>query len=149
MAGWEDGTRTAAGEAGEVSSIITFLLRGMENKKITSYRDLIVWNKAMDLVLEIYTISSYFPREEMYSLTAQIKKSSISIPSNIAEGSRRSTKKDFRSFLVVAYGSGAELETQIEIAKRLDYIKVDKTKTVDMLLSEVMKMLNKLIKNLE
>ncbi|MEK7452615.1 MAG: four helix bundle protein [Patescibacteria group bacterium] len=116
--------------------------------KINSYKDLIVWQRSMQLVENIYKITEKFPKEEIYGLTAQMRRSAVSIPSNIAEGSCRGTRKDYAQFLRMAYGSGAELETQIEIAKRLlgkqkiDYSDVDK------FLDEVMKMLNSLIKRL-
>src|SRR5436190_22601042 len=96
-----------------------------------TYKDLTVWQKSMDLVVAIYTLTEGFPKSEMYGLTAQMRRSAVSIPSNIAEGRRRGSRKDYRQFLIVAYASGAELETQVEIAKRLglgadpDYSKVD------------------------
>ena len=90
-----------------------------------------------------------FPREEIYGLTSQMRRSAISIPSNIAEGKRRGTRKDYCQFLVVAYGSGAELETQIEIAKMLSFGKNLNYDTIDKLIEEVMKMLNKLISSLQ
>ncbi|MFA6183761.1 MAG: four helix bundle protein [Parcubacteria group bacterium] len=82
---------------------------------LNSYRDLIVWQKAMELVTEIYKLTDKFPKEEIYGIVSQMRRCAISIPSNIAEGRRRDGKKDFRRFLIIAYGSGAELETQIEI----------------------------------
>lgn len=84
-----------------------------------SYKGLIVWQKSMDLVTKVYRLTESFPREEMYGLTSQVRRAAISIPSNIAEGRLRSSRKEFRNFLFTAYASGAELETQIEIAKRL------------------------------
>ena len=101
----------------------------------------------MELVDEIYRLTAQFPREEIYGLSSQMRRAAVSIPSNIAEGRRRG-KKEFHQFLLIAYGSGAELETQIEISKRqlfgknLDYCKVD------LLLEEVMKMLNKILSSL-
>jgi len=120
----------------------------MNNKTIHSYKDLIVWQRAIELVIEIYNLTEKFPKEEIYGLTSQIRRSAVSIPSNIAEGRFRGTKKDYLHFLRIAYGSGAELETQIEISKRLpktkdlDYIKVGT------FLEEVMKMLNTMIRKL-
>ncbi len=113
---------------------------------ISSYKDLIVWQRAVELVVEIYKLTEDFPKEEIYGLTAQMRRSAVSIPSNIAEGRFRGTKKDYSQFLRIAYGSGAELETQIEIAKRLP-----KTKDMDYLkagslLEETMKMLNVIIR---
>lgn len=112
--------------------------------KIESYKNLIVWQKAMDLVTAIYKITAGFPREETYSLSLQIKRAAISIPSNIAEGSRRSSRKDFRNFLLIAFGSGSELETQLEIARRLSFVTKNDLVLAENLLSEVMKMINKL-----
>ncbi|OGG86591.1 hypothetical protein A3B87_01970 [Candidatus Kuenenbacteria bacterium RIFCSPHIGHO2_02_FULL_39_13] len=115
---------------------------------MNSYKDLIVWQKAMELVVEIYKLTESFPKEELYGLTSQIRRSVISIPSNIAEGSRRVSRKDFRNFLMIAYGSGAELETQIEIAKKLAFTRMSEFTAVDNLLCEVMKILNKMTHNL-
>ncbi len=113
-----------------------------------SYKDLIVWQRSMELVVEVYKLCEQYPKEEIYGLTSQTKRSAVSIPSNIAEGRFRGTKKDFTQFLRIAYASGAELETQIEIAKRLGKTKnLDYTK-VDQLLLEVMKMLNKMIRGM-
>jgi four helix bundle protein len=117
--------------------------------KISSYKDLIVWQKSMNLVVELYNLSEQFPKAEIYGLTSQIRRAAVSIPSNIAEGSRRGTKKDFRHFLLNAYGSGSELETQIEIAKRLPFGKTISFDQADSLLSEVMKMLNKMCFSLQ
>ena len=121
----------------------------METKGINSYKDLIVWQKSMELVKSIYELTAHFPKEEIYGLTSQIKRSAVSIPSNIAEGKRRGTRKDYRQFLIVEYGSGAELETQIEIAKMLQFGKNLNYDTIDKLIEEVMKMLNKLISSLQ
>ena len=116
---------------------------------IYSYKDLIVWQKSMDLVVAVYELTEQYPKSEMYGLTSQTRRSAVSIPSNIAEGRRRSSRKDYRQFLIVAYGSGAELETQIEIAKRLPFGKnLDYTK-VNNLLNEVMRMLNKMTSDLK
>ena len=121
----------------------------METKEINSYKDLIVWEKSMKLVKSVYEITANFPKEEIYGLSSQMKRSAVSIPSNIAEGKRRGTRKDYRQFLVIAYGSGAELETQIEIAKMLALGKNINYDTIDKALEEVMKMLNKLISSLQ
>lgn len=114
-----------------------------------SYKDLIVWQKSIDLVVAVYELAEYFPKSEVFGLSSQMKRSAVSIASNIAEGSKRGTKKDFRQFLLMAYGSGAELETQIFIAKKLPFGKSLNYKTVDALLEEVMKMLNRLTANFE
>ena len=89
---------------------------------VKDYRELIVWQKAMDLVETIYRITGTFPREEIYGLTTQIRRAAISIPSNIAEGNGRNTTRDYVHFLGMAYGSVKEVETQAFIAERLRYI---------------------------
>ena len=119
----------------------------MEKQKIHSYKDLIVWQKSIDLVTVIYDLTDRFPKSEIYGLTSQMRKSAVSISSNIAEGKMRGTKKDYRHFLLNSFGSEAELETQIEISKRLKFGKLDYSK-VDRLLNEVMKMLNVLTQKL-
>jgi len=115
------------------------------NTTIHSYKDLIVWQKAMDLVVAVYVLTDLFPKNELYGLISQIRRCSVSIPSNIAEGRRRGSKKDYQHFLIIAYGSGAELETQIEISKRLSFGKNLEYTKADALLNEVMRMLNKMI----
>ena len=117
--------------------------------EIKSYRDLVVWQKAVDLSIEIYKLTSTFPKEEVYGLVSQMRRSAISIPSNIAEGKCRGTKKDFANFLKIAFGSGAELETQIVITKRLPFGTKLNYNIIDRLLEEVMKMLNSLISHLK
>lgn len=109
------------------------------------YKDLKVWQKAMDLVVAIYTTTSKFPNNEIYGLSSQMKRAAVSIVSNIAEGSKRQTKKDFKHFLTMAFGSGAELETQLEIAKRLLIVDEKDFIHVDDLLQEVMRMLSTFI----
>lgn len=116
----------------------------VNKNKIFSYKDLIVWQRAMELVVEIYDLTKKFPKEEIYGLTSQMKRSAVSIPSNIAEGRKRSSRKDFRQFVIIAFSSGAELETQVEISKRLQFCTITDYVKVDSLLLEVMKMLNKL-----
>ena len=117
--------------------------------ELYSYKGLIVWQKSMDLVTEIYKITDNFPKSEIYSLTSQIRRCAVSIPSNIAEGRYRGSKKEFTHFVKIAYGSGAELETQIEIAKRLKFVENKDYKIADKLLLEVMKMLNIFSKKLK
>jgi len=120
----------------------------MENE-IHSYKDLIVWQKAMDLAVLIYAITEKFPSCELYGLTSQMRRSASSIPFNIAEGRRRGTRKDYRQFLLISYGSGAELETQIEIVKRLPFGEKLDFSEIDGILLEVMKMLNKMVGQLK
>src|SRR3989338_9434733 len=109
---------------------------------IHSYKNLLVWQRSMDLVVAIYGLTKKFPKEEIYGLTSQMRRASVSIPSNIAEGRFRGTRKDYLQFLRIAYSSGAEHETQVEIAKRLPKTKNLSYSNVDNLLLEVMKMLN-------
>ena len=120
----------------------------MNDQPIKTYKDLIVWQKSMELVVAIYTLSDEFPKTEIYGLTSQMRRAAVSIPSNIAEGRRRGSRKDYRQFLIVAYGSGAELETQIEISKRLLLGTSLNYEKVDNLLNEVMRMLNKMTNEL-
>lgn len=109
------------------------------------YKELIVWQKGMDLVKEIYLLTDKFPKEEIYGLTSQMRRASVSVVSNIAEGRMRGHVKEYKHFLLNAYGSGAELETQIEIAKRLYKTKQLDYSNTESLLLEVMKMLNVMI----
>lgn len=116
---------------------------------ISSYKDLIVWKKAIQLVLEIYKLTALFPREEIYGVSSQLKRASVSIASNIAEGSIRGSKKDFSHFLRMASGSVAELETQIEICKNLPFGKKLEYNEIDGLAVEINKMLHGLIAKLK
>lgn len=113
--------------------------------KIHSFKELTVWQKSMQLCEDIYIVTDDFPKNEMYGLTSQIRRCCVSIPSNIAEGFLRGHTPEYKQFLRVAYGSGAELETQLLIAVRVGYLKQEKFEELESLLNEVMKMLNKLI----
>lgn len=93
-----------------------------------NYMELIVWNKSVDLVTEIYSVTTIFPKEELYGLTSQIRRASISVPSNIAEGHSRRSTSDYLQFLKIARGSCAELETQLIISKNLSYLSSEKFK---------------------
>jgi four helix bundle protein len=109
-----------------------------------THKDLLVWQKAMDFVIDVYNATKSFPANELYGLTNQIRRSAVSIPSNIAEGAARQTDKEFLQFLHIARGSLAELETQLILAGRLNYtetVPVDK-------LEEIRKMLSGLINNI-
>jgi four helix bundle protein len=120
-----------------------------QKEKINSYTDLVVWQKAIDLVVEVYNLTDKFPKSELFGLTSQMRRAAVSIPSNIAEGRRRGSRKDFCHFLITAYGSGGELETQVVIAKKLKYTRAEDYLKIDLLLSEVMRMLNVMIKKLQ
>ena len=89
---------------------------------IKSHRDLLVWKKAIDLVEEVYTLTDFFPKNELYGLTSQVKRAIVSVPSNIAEGAAKSSEKEFVRYLYIALGSLSEVETQLIIARRLGYI---------------------------
>ena len=116
--------------------------------EIKSYKDLIVWQKSIILVVEVYKLTEKFPKSEIFGLTSQMRRCSISIPSNIAEGRGRGTRKDFAHFLRVSLGSCNELETQFEIVTLLKYGDPNKFVEVKCLLNEIMKMLNIMIKKL-
>lgn len=111
-------------------------------KSITSYKELIVWQKAPDLVVETYCVTDLFPKEERFGLVSQMRRAAVSMPADIAEGSRRGSRKDFRHFLLHSYESGSEPETFVEIARRLSFGNKEDFITLENLLSEVMKMLN-------
>jgi len=112
------------------------------------YRELIVWQKSIDLVVDIYRTSGKFPPSEMYGLTSQIRRSSISISSNIAEGAGRMKNGDFSRFLNIARGSMNELETQLIIAERLQYISKDDINDLLDKIDEIQRMLTGLQKTL-
>lgn len=114
-----------------------------------SYRNLIVWQKGIDLVERIYKLTMDFPSDERYGITSQIRRAAVSIPANLAEGYSRKHRKEFFQFVCIAYASGAELETHLIIAKRLLFVSEDQYAVVDGLLIEVMKMLNGLRHSLE
>lgn len=116
--------------------------------EIKSYRDLLVWQKAMDLVSAVYPLTSSFPKEELYGLISQIRRCVVSIPSNIAEGYGRNSLQDYIRFLQIAMGSLNEFQTQIEIALRLGYLDSSAIVAVSGLAHECEKMLNSLIAKL-
>ena len=89
--------------------------------KIKSYTDLLVWQKSMELVKEVYVITKTFPKEEIYGITNQIRRAAVSIPSNLAEGAARNSNKEFVQYLYVSLGSLAELETQLLLSRDLGY----------------------------
>lgn len=115
--------------------------------QIESYKQLLVWQRAIELVIEVYQITKALPKSELYSLVTQIRRSAISIPSNIAEGYKRRNLGDYIRFLCIADASAAELETQLLITKLL-YPAPDLSKA-DLLLSEVQKMLTVVIQKLK
>jgi len=113
-----------------------------------SFRDLAIWQRAMQLTVAIYKLTREFPREELYGLTSQIRRSAVSIPSNIAEGQGRSTAGEFRQFLGIARGSTCEVQTQLEIARALNFGNPGLIDEAESLSNEVRKMLFGLLDSL-
>ena len=114
-----------------------------------SYRDLIVWQKSMHWVTLVYSLTSKIPESEKFGLISQIRRSSVSIPSNIAEGYGRNYKKDYSRFLQISRGSLFECQTQIEIALNLGFISREDCKEINDFSTEIEKMLNSLINKLK
>ena len=112
---------------------------------INSYKELIVWKKAMDLSRLIYKETKLFPKDEMYGLTSQIRRASVSIPSNIAEGYGRKSRKEYLQFYSIAYGSVLELETQIILAHDFGYILDGPFTAFEKQADEVSRMLHSMI----
>ena len=110
-----------------------------------NYQELIVWQKATDLAVEIYKVAKKLPKEELYVLSDQMRRAAVSIPSNIAEGQSRSSKKEFIYFLSIALGSKAELETQLLLAVRIGYLVDPDIDKAMGLLAETGKLLSSLI----
>ena len=111
------------------------------------YKKLILWQKAIDFVEKIYSLSENFPRNEQYGLVSQIRRAAVSVPSNISEGATRKSKKEFQQFLYIALSSLSEVETQLIIANRLKYVD-----SIEELFEEIIvmkKMTNKLISSLK
>jgi len=113
-----------------------------------NFRELATWQKAMHLAEEIYSATASFPPAEIYNLTSQLRRSAVSIPSNIAEGQGRSHDGDFSKFLLNARGSAYELETQIELASRLRYLDAAKSSNLIEHTEEVSRMLNGMLRSL-
>jgi four helix bundle protein len=112
------------------------------------YQDLCAWQKAMDMVVEVYRQTQDFPKPEIYGIVAQMRRAAVSVASNIAEGKGRSSDKDFVLFLTHARGSVLELETQITIAARLGYLQAERSTVLTGMTAEVGKVLNGLINSL-
>ncbi len=116
---------------------------------MTKHKDLKVWQKSIDLVEKVYLLTQSFPKEEKYGLTSQIRRAVISVSSNIAEGAARKNKKEFNQFLYIAVGSLAEIDTQIIISKRLNYISSGTEEKILYEIKEIRKMLFGLINSLK
>ena len=114
-----------------------------------SYKDFIVWQKAIDLTLEVYKLVKLLPKTETYALSDQMRRAAVSIPSNIAEGQGRNSAKEFVHFLAVARGSQKELETQIYICIQLEYFTEEDASIALNLCEEISKMLNALIMKIQ
>jgi len=112
--------------------------------KISSYRGLIVWQKVMDLAVEVYSLTKTLPKEETYGLSNPMRRAAVSVSSNIAEGQARRSTGEFLNFLSIAQGSLAELDTQIILAQRFRYTTKEQTAKVGALIIEVSKMLSSL-----
>ena len=121
----------------------------MENKKIESYKDLIVWQKGIELVNEIYVLTKMFPKEEMFGLTNQMRRAAVSIPANIAEGWGRNSTKSYIQFVRISRGSLYEIETMMVIAKNQNYINEEQKSSTSSRIDELGKMLNKLLQKLD
>ena len=116
---------------------------------LKSYKELIVWQKAIDLTVMIYQLTSRFPKSEMFGLTDQMRRSTVAIASNIAEGSCRGHISEYIQFLQIAFASGAELETQLLVAYKVNYISSETYSTSTRLLDEILRMLNKMLSKLK
>jgi len=114
-----------------------------------NYKELKVWQKARELVKFIYELTNKYPKEEIYTLTSQVRRAVISIPSNIAEGVGHFSNKQFSRFLEIAYASSCELDTQVILSFDLNFINQDELKNSNLYIDEVQKMLSGLIKSLE
>ena len=107
---------------------------------MNNYKDLKIWQKSVDLAVKIYEVTKRFPKEEIYGLTSQIRRSAVSIPSNIAEGSGRNSKQEFLNFLGISHGSSYELDTQLIIASRVDFLDLQSFESIQKDLLEIQKM---------
>ncbi len=119
-----------------------------ENRKIRNFRDLEIWKKGIEIVKDAYTTTRSFPRDEVFGLTSQMRRSAVSIPSNVAEGFNRFHDKEYQHFLYVALGSCAELETQVEIAAELKYLGANAKATILEKLDHESRMIRNMVKKL-
>jgi four helix bundle protein len=116
---------------------------------IRSYQDLAIWKKAMELVVQVYHLTRHFPREEMHGLTSQMRRAAVSIPTNIAEGWGRGSRKEYIQFLRIARGSLLELETLLAISRSLRYLSQEDMQATLALVEEISRMLSGLIASLK
>lgn len=117
--------------------------------KISSYKELTVWQKSFELAIKIYKLTQKFPKSELYGLTSQLRRAGFSISSNIAEGYVRQHRPEYIHFLTISLGSAAETETQLLLAKELSLAPKEDFKEIEILLNEILKMLFSLIKALK
>lgn len=114
--------------------------------KINKFEDLIIWKKGIELSYEVYQITSVFPKNEVFGLTSQLTRASVSIPSNIAEGFGRQSQREFKRFLRIAAGSLCELKTQIYLSEKLEYINSQQRGKTMELIEEISKMIHSILK---
>lgn len=107
---------------------------------MNNYKELKIWQKSVDLAVLIYEATKAFPKEELYGITSQVRRSAISIPSNIAEGAGRNSKKDFNKFLGISNGSSCELDTQLIIAHRINFLDKAALESMQQEITEIQKM---------
>ena len=115
---------------------------------INSFKDLIVWQKSIQLAKEVYKITESFQKSELFGMTSQMRRASVAIPSNIAEGFSRKHRKEYRQFLLIAFSSAAEVETYFILSKELGLVKENYLLKSAGTLEEIQKMLNKIIRTL-
>ncbi|MEK7554408.1 MAG: four helix bundle protein [Patescibacteria group bacterium] len=115
---------------------------------LNTYKELVVWQKGVELVVEIYNLTKLYPKEELYGITSQTRRAAVSIPANIAEGFTRKHRQEYVQFIRIAFASGAELETHLVIAKKLGFAPLKDFESLERLLDEIMRMLNAFINKL-
>jgi four helix bundle protein len=120
----------------------------MEQQSRNSHKDLILWQKALDLAVAVHEVSAAFPKSEIFGPVSQIRRAAVSIPSNIAEGSARRTTREFIAFLHIARGSMAEVETQLLLAQRIGYVSNERLAVLQVRLDEVGRIMNAVIAGL-
>ncbi|MEO5674876.1 MAG: four helix bundle protein [Chitinophagales bacterium] len=113
-----------------------------------NYKELIIWQRGIEIVRKIYVLTKQFPKEEKFGIVSQITRAAISIPANIAEGSSRNSDKDYARFLQLSLGSAFEVQTYLTIAKEMNWIKSEGIKELELLLEEEIKMLHRFIHTL-
>lgn len=117
--------------------------------RVQSFRELVVWQRAIELTVAVFSLTKMLPKDELFGLTSQIRRESVSIPSNIAEGQGRGTRNDFRYFLTIARGSNAEVQTQLVLIRRLKLAPEEVILECERLSLEVARMLNGLMSTLK